>query len=136
MTRRIYIASALHHAKAAHLLACDLAVAGVEVVSTWHEKTDTVETEAGLPKTTQLAIAEQCLAEVDQASHLVWLHGDAEGRCGAAVEFGYALARGVHCICVDLTGSQQWAPSVFGTLGINMSRALCVALLTSSRVLA
>ena len=133
--RRIYIASALHHADKAHALALDLQSWGVDVVSTWHETGGTVENEAATGKREQLVIAEQCFAEIDQATHFVWLHGDAEGRVGAAVEYGYALARGVHCICVDVTGAGQWAPSVFGTLGINMSQALALSLLTSSRVL-
>jgi nucleoside 2-deoxyribosyltransferase len=112
-----------------------LAMAGVEVVSTWHESGATVEFEAELPKRQQLAIAAICLAEVDRATHFVWLHGDAEGRFGAVFEYGYAYARGIPCVCVDVTGSGQWAPSVFGTLGINMSLALCESLLTTARVL-
>jgi len=114
--RRVYLASALPNRGRATALAAQLARDGVEIVSTWHDRDDaTVEREAAEDRNELAAIAEGCLAEIDSATDLVWMHGHAEGRVGAAVEVGYALARGKHLLLLSLDGSP--APSAFGALG-------------------
>lgn len=114
--RRVYLASALPNRGRVLSLAAQLARDGVEIVSTWHDRDDaTVEGEAQLDRHELGALAEACLAEIDTASTVVWLHGYAEGRVGAAVEVGYALARGKRLLTLSLDGAQ--APSVFGALG-------------------
>lgn len=114
--RRVYLASALPNRGRATALAAQLARDGVEIVSTWHDRDDaTVEREAAEDRNELAAIAEGCLAEIDSATDLVWMHGHAEGRVGAAVEVGYALARGKRLLLLSLDGSP--APSAFGALG-------------------
>lgn len=114
--RRVYLASALPNRGRATALAAQLARDGVEIVSTWHDRDDaTVEREAAVDRNELAAIAEGCLAEIDSATDLVWMHGHAEGRVGAAVEVGYALARGKRLLLLSLDGSP--APSAFGALG-------------------
>lgn len=114
--RRVYLASALPNRGRATALAAQLARDGVEIVSTWHDRDDaTVEREAAVDRNELAAIAEGCLAEIDSATDLVWMHWHAEGRVGAAVEVGYALARGKRLLLLSLDGSP--APSAFGALG-------------------
>lgn len=113
--RRLYLASALPNRDRVREVAARRGD-GVEIVSTWHDRDDaTVEGEAQLDRHERVALAEACLAEIDSADAVVWLHGHAEGRVGAAVEVGYALARGKRLLLLSLDGAQ--APSVFGALG-------------------
>jgi hypothetical protein len=135
MRRRVYVASALHHRDSAHNMAMFLEP-WCTVTSTWHEAEDaTVAVECALPKSAQLPIAENALAEIRASSHLIWLHGEAEGRCGAAIEYGIAIGIGLCVLCVDVTGGRSWAPSIFGAYGLNVSRDTAVNLITAAKVI-
>lgn len=115
VAHRVYLASALPNRDRVREVAARLGD-GVEIVSTWHARDDaTVDVEAQLDRHERVALAEACLAEIDSATDLVWMHGHAEGRVGAAVEVGYALARGKRLLLLSLDGAP--APSVFGALG-------------------
>lgn len=112
---KIYIASALPNLSTAREWAEKLRAAGHEVTSTWHDDADnTVGRELFATVREQCAIAGNCLREVVRSDVMVWLHGNAHRRVGAAVEFGYAMANGVRVYSHSLDG--QAAPSVFGAL--------------------
>lgn len=118
---RVYIASALPNLPAARAWADALRAAGHEVTSTWHEsEANTVKREGSLSVDEQAEIARGCLCEVRQSQAMIWLHGNANGRVGAAVELGYA-----QCLAwLDITPFTVYshsldghpAPSVFGSL--------------------
>lgn len=113
---RIYIASALPNLAIAREWAVSLRGAGHEVTSTWHD--DDSNTEARELSTLRIekrTIAEVCLAQVYDSEAMLWLHGNAAGRVGAAVEVGAGLS--TLCTTVyafSLDG--QPPPSVFGEL--------------------
>lgn len=112
---KIYIASALYNLMAARAWADILRADGLEVCSTWHEfDACTVEREDTLSHREQFAIAKGCLAEVAACDVLVWLHGNAKGRVGAAVEVGAALSQSTPVYTYSVDGTP--APSVFGAL--------------------
>lgn len=110
--RAVYVASALPNLAAARALAERLRAVGVLVTSTWHDVGATVEAERELDTAQQATIALGCLAEVDAADTFVWLHDNRGDRCGAATEYGYAIAREKDLYRVAVGD----APSVFGAL--------------------
>ncbi len=113
---KIYIASALPNLPIAREWAVSLRGAGHTVTSTWHEDAgNTVEREACMSLDAADAIAQTCIAQVYDSDGLLWLHGNAGGRVGAAVEVGAALSTlctGVYAFSLD----GQPPPSVFGAL--------------------
>lgn len=118
--RAVYVASALPNRDAAREFARELEAAGVLVTSTWHDTEATVAIESALSDEERAAIAETCLAEIDAADTLVWLHGNATGRRGAVVEFGYAMGRGKDIYLVSLDGLELG--TVFGALAPTETR--------------
>lgn len=121
MSRVVYIASALPNAARASALADALEARGALVSSTWHDSGATVAAERELDTAQRASIALQCLREIDVCDTFVWLHGNHGERVGAAVEYGYALARGKNIYLVAL--SSREAPSVFGALGPEVSES-------------
>lgn len=112
---RVYVASTLTNIVAAAVLASQLRDRRVDVVSTWHDQRATVEAENAMAPDDKARLAMKCFAEIDRADVFVWLHGMAGERCGAAVEYGYALKAAKIIYLVGIGGDA--APSVFGALG-------------------
>lgn len=118
---RIYIASALPNLSIAREWAVSLRGAGHEITSTWHDDaSNTVESERDMHDDYKGFTAVGCMEEIRSSAALVWLHGCADGRVGAAIEVGFAFA-----VCDPLGHSPniyafsldgQPPPSVFGTL--------------------
>lgn len=112
---KIYIASALPNLPTAREWAEKLRATGHEVTSTWHDDAgNTVDREVAESRGWRRDTAQLCLAEVACARVLVWLHGNASGRVGAAWECGAGYAMRLRLYSHSLDG--QPAPSVFGTL--------------------
>ena len=91
---RVYVAAPLPHLAAAKTVATLARAAGLEVVSTWHEGTPTVEEEARLAEGTSALVARDCKLEVCDCDVLVLLYGRATERHGSVYEAGYADALG------------------------------------------
>lgn len=88
----IYIASALPNRDLVRRLAASMRE---PVVSSWHDTDATIEIEQSLTLEAQARIARRCLSEIDRATSLYWVTGNARGRCGAAFEAGFAVGRGL-----------------------------------------
>jgi hypothetical protein len=97
----VYIASSLKHRLVAEHVAAWLETVGdkwptqYEIVSTWHKNArSTVAVEKTLTLMEQTEIACDCAGEVRKADALIWIYGNNDGRCGAAIECGIAIALG------------------------------------------
>lgn len=116
---KIYIASALPNLPIAREWAVSLRGAGHEVTSTWHDDAaNTVERERFASVGLQGAIARDCVSQVYDAHAMLWLHGNAGGRVGAAVEVGIALSIESAVFAFSIDG--QPPPSVFGALCVSV----------------
>ena len=96
---KLYIASCLKHRNTVEIVSeCLLNnVDGIEIVSTWHKNAmSTVAVEKTLTLMEQTEIACDCAGEVRKADALIWIYGDNDGRCGAAIECGIAIELGRH----------------------------------------
>lgn len=123
----IYIASALPNLATAREWADALRGAGHEVTSTWHDSAaSTVERESTLSCAEQGALAELCLDQVHRAAVLVWLHGNAHGRVGAAIEVGAALSD---------RSTMVWMHSLDGSTPPSIFSALCDSVASLSELL-
>ena len=90
---KVYIASALHHREIAQEVAKILRFRNWNVVSTWHADRDaTFQNERSLNHNEKARIANSCFRQIDDCDVLVWLHGKAGERYGAAMEAGFAIA--------------------------------------------
>lgn len=118
--RAVYVASALPNRDVAREFARELEALGVLVTSTWHDTEATVAIEAALCDEEKATIAETCVAEIDAADTLVWLHGNAPGRLGAVWEYGYAFAKAKDVYLVSLDGLE--VGTVFGALAPTETR--------------
>lgn len=114
----IYIASALPNRDQARRLAASLRE---PVVSTWHETDATIAGEQALTFDAQVRIARTCLAEIDRATSLYWLTGNARGRCGAAFEAGFAVGRGLPVIAQPVIAGEP-CPTImlYGAPGVTL----------------
>ena len=106
----VYIASSLKHRCKAQEVAAWLEAVGdkgpiqYEIVSTWHrDARATVAIEKTLTHAEQAEIARDCADEVRKADALIWIYGDNDGRCGAAIECG---------IAIELECSRRLAPTM------------------------
>ena len=97
---RVYIAATLTLLPKVKELADGLRAEGIEVVSTWHEGTPSVEAEEVMSVDRQTEIAAQCFREIDGADALVLLFGGPTERHGSFVELGYALGKGKRIVAV------------------------------------
>jgi len=137
MLKKVYIASALPNRLVALDMAQQLRDAKIIVVSTWHDMVEScVEVERAMSYKEKALTADQCFAEIDDCTHLVWLFGNAGERTGAPIEFGYAAKGGkilitVPAVVSDLPGSPvPAAPSVFSTRSLTMSLRSAISALT------
>jgi len=90
---RVYIAGCLERAAEACDRAADLRLAGVEVVSRWHDTRPDRAAEETLPVRSRADIAAANYGDIRRADAVLWL-ADARSR-GALVEVGIAVGRGL-----------------------------------------
>jgi len=114
MTTPTYLAAAFPRRAEVAPDAITLRRAGLTIVSTWHDAPHDITPEADLTYADRCRLAHRDRDDLEQAAVLV-LYGDPpgeyRGQGGKFVEFGYALALGLHIVII---GHRE---SVYACLG-------------------
>ncbi len=109
---RVYVAAPLPLLAKARQAAGALRSEGVRVVSTWHESSPTVEGDEALSPVEQAEAARCCLHEVQDATLLLLLYGEASSRHGNIWEAATAAARKVPILSVPVCKDAVF-PTIF-----------------------